>query len=99
VATRAELERLASRAGGRPAVPLTAVVAGAGANANIAISGLKRNDLILSVLEFAAADETGQAAVFDRTAQASIFSDGNLRVSVATNTNANRRLVVQYLSV
>ena len=99
MATDQQLRNLAARSGGRPAVLKRAVVAGAGANTNIAVTGLKTNDLIFSVLRVVDPGATTTASVVDHTAQASIFSDGNLRVSVATNVNAGDRLVVDYYSV
>lgn len=74
-----------------------AVVAGAGANANIAVAGIATEDTLISVTEHAGPGEAGgTAAVFDRTAQASITSAGNIQVTVATNTSADRRLIVTY---
>lgn len=75
----------------------TAVVAGAAANTDIAVAGIATEDTIIAVTEHAAPEEAaGIAAAFDRTAQTTIPSNGNIRVSVATNTNAQRRLHVLY---
>lgn len=81
---------LARRAAGRPAVPVSAVVAGAAADANIAVTGIKQNDVLLSVIEFTA----GVPA--DRTSVASINAEGVIRVSDDTTGNT---LLVQYLSI
>lgn len=76
------------------------VVAGAAANTNIAITGIATADKLVSVIEYAAPEEAaGTVAVFDRTAQSSITSAGNFQVTVATNTNAQRRLVVTWLDI
>lgn len=73
------------------------VVAGAGANTNIAVAGIETEDTLLEVIELTGPGEAGGvASVNDRTAQATIFSSGNIRVSVATNTTADRRLIVRY---
>lgn len=75
----------------------TKVVAGAGANTDIAVAGIATEDTLLEVIEFTGPGEAGgQVSVNDRTAQATIQSAGNIRVSVATNTSADRRLVVRY---
>lgn len=75
----------------------TVVVAGAAANTNIAVAGIEQEDTLISVVELTGPGEAaGQAAGNNRTAQASITSSGNIQVSVATNTSADRRLVVQY---
>lgn len=96
---KGNIRKFASRMGGRMPDLSQVVVAGAGANTNIAIAGIKTSDQIVSVLRFLDPGVTTTAAVVDHTAQASITSDGNLQVTVATNTNANDRLVVTYWSV
>jgi hypothetical protein len=88
-ATRQELERLASRAGGRPAIPRVSLVAGAAANTNIAIAGIKRSDLLLAVIELPAS-----AAATDRSSTASITSDGNIQSTAVTTGN---QLLVHWL--
>lgn len=95
-----DLRKFANRGNTKPLNFGSAVVAGANANTNIAVAGLKTTDKIVSVTEYAGPGEAaGQPAATDRTAQASIPSNGNLRVSVATNTSADRRLHVQWISV
>lgn len=72
----------------------SAVVAGALADTNIAVAGLALGDTLVSVVEHPGPGEAAGQVAVDRTAQASVFADGQLRVSVATNTTADRRLVV-----
>lgn len=74
----------------------TVVVAGANANTNIAIAGIVTSDTLQSVLRHVDPGAATTAAVVDHTAQASITSNGNIQVTVATNTNAGDRLVVTY---
>ena len=94
------LKKFASRfAGGKPVSWGNAVVPGANANTNIAVAGIKPGDVIVNCVELAGPGEAaGQAAATDRTAQTSITSTGNIQVTVATNTSADRRLLVQWLS-
>jgi hypothetical protein len=72
------------------------VVAGAGANTNIAVAGIATTDTLLAVHRHIDPAATSTAAVVDHTAQASITSAGNVQVSVATNTNAGDRLVIYW---
>lgn len=58
------------------------LVAGAGANTNIAIAAIRRGDILTKVIEVPAA-----AALVDRTAVASITSDGNIQLTAATTGN------------
>jgi hypothetical protein len=77
-----------------------AVGVGAAANTNIAVTGIATTDKLVAVIEFAAPEElAGIVAVFDRTAQSSITSAGNIQVTVATNTNAQRRLLIIWLDI
>lgn len=63
------------------------VVAGAAADTDIAIAGIKVTDTILSVIEFAAGVPT------DRTSVASITSAGNIQLTVDTTGDS---LLVSY---
>lgn len=74
----------------------TNLVAGAAANTNIPIAGIAVEDTILSVIEFPGPGEAAGQVPVDRTAQTTITSAGNIQVSVATNTSADRRLVVRW---
>ena len=65
------------------------LVSGAGANTNIAITGIVTTDTILFVLEFPAA--WSLAALLDRTSIASITSAGNIQL---TSTTASNKLLV-----
>lgn len=67
--------------------PLVAVVAGAAADTNIAVSGIATDDVITEAIEFAAGVPT------DRTATTSITSAGNIQCSVDTTGDT---LVVRY---
>lgn len=60
-----------------------ASVAGAAANTDIPLTGIKKKDLLVAVLDTSFADQT---------ANASINSDGNVRVSVSTS--ATQLLVI-----
>lgn len=90
-ATRQQLEKLASRAGGRPAITRQSLVAGAGANTNIAIAGIKTTDLLVSVIEVPAS-----TPLVDRSATTSITSDGNIQCTAATTGN---QLLVTWLQL
>ena len=63
------------------------VLAGAGADTDIAVAGIKTTDTILSCIEYVAGVPT------DRTGATSITSAGNIQVSVATTGN---QLVLMY---
>jgi hypothetical protein len=89
---KGNLRSLGARFAGRPAELSVAVVTGAAANTNIPITGIKTRDLLVSVLEVPAATTT----LVDRTAAASITSDGNLQV---TSTTAGNQVLVFYYSV
>lgn len=67
--------------GGRQRV---AVVSGAAANTNIAVSGLGVNDRIQTVLEFVVS-AGNFTALNDRTSVVSAISAGNFQLSVATS--------------
>ena len=62
------------------------LVTGAAADTNIAIAGIRRRDMLLSVIEHPAS-----AALVDRTATTSITSDGNIQCTAST---AGNQLVV-----
>lgn len=80
---------LAARAAGKPAVLKQVIVAGAAADTNIAITGIKKNeDQLVSVIEVPAS-----AALVDRTATTSITSDGNIQCTAST---AGNQLIVTY---
>ena len=65
------------------------VVAGAGANTNMAITGIKTTDLLMSVIEIA--QTTGVPT--DRTAACAITSNGNIQCTTST---ANDVLLVHW---
>jgi hypothetical protein len=67
------------------------VVAGAGANADIAIAGISTVDKLVGVVEVPAS-----AALVDRTAIASITSAGNIRLTAST---AGNQLLVTYIDI
>jgi hypothetical protein len=60
-----------------------ALVDGANADTNIAVTGIKESDSLLFCLEFA----TSTNDPTDRTSTTSITSDGNIQCSVATNSD------------
>jgi hypothetical protein len=69
----------------------SAIVAGAAANTNIAIAGIKTTDELFMVLELA----TSTALPTDRLATSSITSDGNIQSTDATDSDV---LIVQWIS-
>lgn len=70
------------------------VVAGAAADTNIAISGIKTEDTLLAVLEIQPPTAaSGDTIKGDRTSEASITSDGNIQLTT-TDTTGNQLLVV-----
>lgn len=65
-----------------------AVVSGATPNADIAVAGLKRTSVLVSVLEFQPPTATaGNAIVAERVGVASVPQDGVLRVNADTSGN------------
>ena len=86
-----KLQQLGSRAAGKIGVPNLVVVAGAGANTNIAVAGIKRKDALVAAIEVPAS-----AALVDRTSATSITSDGNIQCTAATTGN---QLLVSYVSL
>lgn len=86
---KGNLSKLAARASGKPRELKFNVVSGANANTNIAISGIKRNSLLVTVIEIPAS-----SAVTDRTATTSVTSDGNIQCTASTA--GNQLLVVWY---
>ena len=67
------------------------VVAGAGANTNIAIAGIAVADKLVGVVE-----HPDNGAVVDRTSTTTITTAGNIQCSVSTTGN---KLVVTYFDV
>lgn len=65
------------------AKPGFALVDGADADTNIAVTGIKEGDDLLMVLEFA----TSTNDPTDRSATCSITSDGNIQCTVATTSD------------
>ncbi len=63
----------------------SAAVAGAAANTNIAVAGIKKSDELFAVLD---------ATFTDRTATTTIFSDGNIRCTA--DTSATRLFVIWF---
>jgi len=93
---KGNLDKLARRVAGNPAELCVNVVSGAGSATNIAISGIERNDLLVSVLELQPPTAaSGNAVKGDRTAEASITSSGNIQLST-TSTTGNQLLVIWY---
>ncbi len=77
----------------------SSVVAGAAANTNIPVTGIKRSDVLLTVLEFIGPAEAGGGAITDRTSVTSVTSDGNVQATVITNTSVDRRLLILWAKV
>lgn len=69
----------------------SALVAGANADTNIAIAGIKTTDQLICVWESA----TSTALFTDRTATSSISSDGNIQCTDATSSDV---LLVLWMS-
>lgn len=83
----------------------TAVVAGAAAAANIAVAGLDADDVLVGVVRFDLAVDTGTSAtgnkvqaVSDLTSEATVHSSGNLRLST-TDTTGDSLLVLFFQSI
>jgi len=67
--------------------------AGAAANTNIPITGITTSDVLVSVLEIQPPTATsGDTIKSDQTANATIYSNGNIRIS--QNTTGNQVLVI-----
>lgn len=75
------------------------VFAGAGANTNIAITGIKTTDVLLMVVQVIDPGASTTPSVIDRGTTTSITSDGNIQCTAATNGNANDRLIVLWIDV
>jgi hypothetical protein len=63
-----------------------AVLAGAGANTNIALAGIAAEDKIWKVFEFVTA--AAIATLADRTANVSLITAGQIQLNVVTTGNA-----------
>lgn len=87
---KGNLKKLAANVAGKPRELKFTVASGAGANTDIAISGIKRNSLLVSVIEVPASTTT----LVDRTATTSVTSDGNIQCT--SSTSGNQVLVVWY---
>lgn len=85
--SQAEVRALVKVLAGRKQV----IVAGAGANTDIAVAGISTSDVLFSVIEVPAS-----AALVDRTSVASITSAGNIQLTQATTGN---QLIVEYFDV
>lgn len=96
---RGSIRKFGAMWGGRMPDLTTVVVAGAAANTNIAVAGISTRDQLVSVIELPGVGEAAGQVPVDRTAQTTITSAGNIQVSVATNTSADRRLIVTYWDV
>jgi hypothetical protein len=70
----------------------TAVVAGAAANANIAVTGITINDQLVSVVRLDRDATAANINLSDVRAQTLITSDGNIQLST-TNTTGDTLLV------
>ena len=79
---RGNLKKTAPSASVRGLDLRVALLAGAGANTNMAVAGIKRSDVILSAIELPAS-----AAATDRTSVVSITSDGNVQSTAALTGN------------
>lgn len=82
-----------------------AVVAGTTAATNIAVTGLDTDDVIVAVLQFDVAVDTGTSATGNKvqavaslTGEASVPTTGNLQLST-TNTTGDTLLVMFYSAV
>lgn len=73
------------------------VTAGANANTNIPITGIKTTDVLKMVVEFVDSAAAATAVIIDRGATTTITSDGNIQCTAATNTTANHRLLVVWI--
>lgn len=88
-----DYKRSASRAAGKPVIPTFTVVAGAAINTNIAVTGIKREDGLLAILDFQDTAGATQCILANRVAETSVTSDGNIQLTT-TNTTGHGLLVV-----
>jgi hypothetical protein len=90
-------QRLAARWSGRPPTLKVGYAAGAGANTNITLTGIKPGDEIVSALELQPPTAgSGAAIANDRTAATSITAANTIQCTSATTGN---QLLVIYYSV
>lgn len=93
MATNIDRRRSAARAAGRPVLQNFTVVAGAAATTNIAITGIVREDLIVSVLRLDLDATAANINLTDVTSEVSVTSDGNIQLTT-TNTTGDKLLVI-----
>lgn len=80
------VRRLAARQPGRTPILRVSVVAGAAADTNIAISGIERDDVILSALQVEPDNGTAATMLTDITSEVAITSAGNIQVDTTVTT-------------
>jgi hypothetical protein len=88
-----DIQAVSPRASTAGAQLKVAYAAGAAANTNITISGIKTSDVLVSVLEIQPPTATsGNTIVADRTAATTIYATNTIRIS--ENTTGNQVLVL-----
>lgn len=83
-------DRSPANASGRPYLGKVSVGTGAGANTNIAVTGIRRGTDVLDAVVFYPKEGGAQ---LDKTSKSSITSDGNVQV---TETTAEGKVVVYW---
>lgn len=89
-------QKLARNSSARHPVPQVSVAAGAAINTNIAITGVRRGlDELVAVLQVEPDNGASGTMLTDRTAEASVTSNGNIQLTT-TNTTGKQLLVIWY---
>jgi hypothetical protein len=83
-------DRSAARSAGRPNLPKVSVGTGAAANANIAVTGIRKGTDVVDVVLFF--PKAAEPLPTDVSSEASITSDGNIQLST-TNTTSGKLVV------
>ena len=92
------LKKIGAQLGGRTPDFGTGEAAGAAADTNITITGIRLGDVILLAQQFPPPNDTGTVGVFDRTAVAKVTAANTIQFTgQATNSPANSRVYILYL--
>jgi len=93
------LKKIAARLGGRTPDVGFGVAAGAAADTNITITGIKVGDIIVAAVQFPPPNDTGTVGIFNRTAVAKVTAANTVQFTAqATNSPANSIVALLWLS-
>lgn len=93
------LKRVRSRTTGRGLDLRVGFATGVAANTNMTITGIKKGDIIVSMLNLAAPAEASGGAVFaDVTSTAKITAANTVQNTSATNGATSRQILVIWIS-